>query len=43
MYVLSRCSQTNEKLDKSNFIKGSVTLGLYLHEVPAAAAAAEGQ
>ncbi|GAA5946373.1 hypothetical protein JCM3775_004771 [Rhodotorula graminis] len=34
---------TNEKLDKDNFIKGSVTLGLYLHEVPAAAAAAEAQ
>ncbi|BGP48278.1 hypothetical protein JCM10450v2_004150 [Rhodotorula kratochvilovae] len=34
---------TNEKLDKSNFIQGSICLGQYLHEVPAAAAAAEGQ
>ncbi|GAA5996516.1 metallodipeptidase [Rhodotorula paludigena] len=31
---------TNEKLDLDNFIRGSVTLGEYLHEVPAAAAAA---
>ncbi|GJN90570.1 hypothetical protein Rhopal_003582-T1 [Rhodotorula paludigena] len=31
---------TNEKLDLDNFIRGSITLGEYLHEVPAAAAAA---